>query len=332
MVEFEFNSIGRRLFGEAFKAGRGGAAGGSVAQPGDSRASKQIEQLVLESEVQELIVEKEASSPKSANLQTIVNVPHQYQIAATPAERAALINELQGSTAFSFNVQTTSFEPKEARLVGLAFSLAPHSGHYVPFPRHESEARQVLEEFRPVLQSDRVEKVGHNLKFDLTVLKWFGINVGGKLFDTMIAHSLIEPEMRHALDYVAEAYLHYTPIPINRFFGEANAEQFNLEDAPPEKLAEYAVEDVDLALQLRAALEPLLKEKGQERVFYEVESPLLPVLVDMEYEGIKVDAAALADFAAQLAKEIDQQERAICRLAGTTFNLNSPRQLGQILF
>jgi len=138
--------------------------------------------------------------------------------------------------------------------------------------------------------------------------------------------------MRHGMDYLSEVYLGYTPVPISKLIGEAKAGQINMADVPVEQAAEYSAEDADVTLQLRAALEPLLKEKGQERVFYEIESPLIPVLVDMEFEGIRIDAAALADFAAQLSKEIDQQEKTIWKLAGTTFNLNSPRQLGQILF
>ena len=164
------------------------------------------------------------------------------------------------------------------------------------------------------------------------MLKWEGISVGGKLFDTMVAHSLIEPEMRHGMDYLSEVYLGYTPVPITKLIGDAKSDQLNMADVPVAKVAEYSAEDADVTWQLRAALEPLLKEKGQERVFYEVESPLIPVLVDMEFEGIKVDAAALADFAAQLSKEMDESEKAVYRLAGTTFNLNSPRQLGQVLF
>ncbi|MCY2927931.1 MAG: phosphoribosylformylglycinamidine synthase subunit PurS, partial [Planctomycetota bacterium] len=159
-----------------------------------------------------------------------------------------------------------------------------------------------------------------------------GIAVGGKLFDTMIAHSLLEPEMRHGMDYLSEVYLGYTPIPITRLIGDLKGKQINMADVSVAQVAEYAAEDADVTWQLRAALEPLLKEKGQERVFYEVESPLVPVLVDMEFEGIRVDAAALAEFAGQLAKEMDQSEQTIYRLAGTTFNLNSPRQLGQVLF
>src|SRR5439155_17141191 len=165
-----------------------------------------------------------------------------------------------------------------------------------------ADASRVLDDFSRVLESDQIEKVGHNLKFDVSVLKWQGVSVRGKLFDTMIAHSLIEPEMRHGMDYLSEVYLGYTPVPITKLIGDAKGSHLNMADVPLERIAEYAAEDADVTWQLRAALEPLLKEKGQERVFYEVESPLVPVLVDMEYEGIKVDAAALADFAAQLAK------------------------------
>ena len=299
-------------------------------------------------------VEEPKAEPATtgANLKTIADVPHEYHLVESAAERAKLIKALQAQTSFCLDTETTGLDPKEARLVGLAFSFAPHTGYYVPLPqdeggevrsptrcdgataRRESEVGSagVLEEFRAVLESERIEKVGHNLKFDLSVLKWHGISVGGKLFDTMVAHSLIEPEMRHGMDYLSEVYLGYTPIPITKLIGEAKADQINMADVPVAKAAEYSAEDADVTWQLRTALEPLLKQKGQERVFYEVESPLIPVLVDMEFEGIKVDAAALAEFGAQLSKEMDEAEKTVYRLAGTTFNLNSPRQLGQVLF
>jgi DNA polymerase I len=156
--------------------------------------------------------------------------------------------------------------------------------------------------------------------------------VRGKLFDTMVAHSLIEPDMRHGMDYLSEVYLGYTPVPITKLIGEPKGPQISMADVPLEKIAEYAAEDADVTWQLRGVLEPLLKEKGVERVFLQIESPLIPVLVEMEYEGIKIDAAALAEFSNQLAKEMDQLEKTINRLAGTPFNLNSPRQLGQVLF
>ena len=334
LVEFEFNSIGKRLFGEEFKAGRGfQAVSSGPEKKTSSRATAPklaAEDLVLIAEDQEPVpVEK----PKeAANLKKIADIPHTYRTLMTPQERADFIKKLQAAERFCFDTETTGLDPKQARLVGLSFSLTPHTAEYVPVPQEPAAAKDLLEEFRPVLESDQVEKTGHNLKFDLSVLKWHGISVRGKLFDTMIAHSLIEPDMRHGMDYLAELFLGYTPIPITQLIGEAKGPQISMADVPLEKISQYAAEDADITLQLRAVLEPLLKEKGQERVFYEIESPLIPVLVDMEYEGIRVEATSLADFAIQLEKEINQLEKTICHLAGTTFNLNSPRQLGQILF
>ena len=360
LIEFEFNSIGRRLFGEDFRAGRGfqPQSRADVASAGDAgvppagtsapasaapkipsplggerareRGPSSTGELDLFPEAQP--APPDARPPTTPNLKTIAEVAHEYHLVTTPAQRAELIRILQSKESFCFDTETTGLDPKDARLVGIAFSFAPHTGYYVPVPQEPAEARRLLEEFRPVLESERIEKVGHNLKFDLSVLRWQGVSVRGKLFDTMIAHSLIEPDMRHGMDYLSEVYLGYISIPISKLIGEAKADQINMAEVPVEKAAEYAAEDADVTWQLRSAVEPLLKQKGQERVFYEIESPLLPVLVDMEYEGIRVDAAALADFAAQLAKEMDVSEKTIYRLAGTTFNLNSPRQLGQILF
>jgi DNA polymerase-1 len=353
LVEFEFNSIGKRLFGEDFKAGRGGGnqPEGRTSKSGSSgkksaaaapEESDSAEQLVLMAEAEGGEAEKEPPAPVTANLKSIATVPHGYQIAATPEERTNLIAALQGCDSFSINIKTTSPDSKEARIVGLAFSFAPHAGHYVPVPQDnilESPASDsslrtspLLEEFRKVFESERIEKVGHNLKFDIAVLKRHGIALRGKLFDTMVAHSLVEPDMRHGLAYLSEVYLGYEPIDLHKLVGAANSDKINLADVPVEKVTEYAAEQTDIALQLRQALAPLLKEKEQERVFYEIEAPLVPVLTDMEFEGIKLDANTLGEFANQLSKEIDQQEKAICQMAGTTFNLNSPRQLGQILF
>jgi DNA polymerase I len=347
LVEFEFNSIGRRVFGEEFKAGRGGGGAkpeirdpkaegrpkSEVRSPKAGEGASGGEQLVLVSETVGVVVEVKATpAAMSASLKTIADVAHEYHLVDSPSGRAELIKTLQGKECFCLDTETTSLDPKEARLVGLAFSFAAHTGYYVPVPQDAAEAKRVVEEFRSVLESDGIEKVGHNLKFDLSVLKRQGVSVGGKLFDTMVAHSLIEPEMRHGMDYLSEVYLGYTPVPISKLIGEAKGDQINMADVPVGKVAEYSAEDADVTWQLRGALEPLLKQKGQERVFYEVESPLIPVLVDMEYEGIRVDAAALAEFGVQLSKEMDEAEKTIYGLAGTTFNLNSPRQLGQVLF
>jgi DNA polymerase-1 len=353
LVEFEFNTIGKRLFGEDFKAGHGGGsqpqARAPKSEPAGRKSAKTApeesdsqEQLVLVAEPEGGEVETEPSAPVAANLKSIATVAHEYQIASTADERAKLIAALQGCGSLAVNIKTSSADAKEARIVGLAFSFAPHTGHYVPVPQdsiQESSALDgnlrtapLLEEFRKVLESDRIEKVGHNLKFDISVLKRHGVALRGKLFDTMVAHSLIEPDMRHGLAYLSEVYLGYEPIALHKLVGAASSDNINPADAPVDKVTEYAAEHADIALQLRKALAPLLKEREQERVFYEIEAPLIPVLADMEFEGIKLDVETLAEFANQLSKEIDQQEKAICKMAGTTFNLNSPRQLGQILF
>lgn len=347
LVEFEFNSIGKRLFGEGFKAGRGfvatpqpapaaepvfdfAAAGRVAPATAPKPAPAPAEDLVLVGESVAATAKAEAKTLPSANLKTVSEIPHQYHLADTPAKRAELISKLQHLKSFCLDTETTGLDAKEARLVGMSFSWEPHTGYYVPVSQIPAEAARLLDEFRPVLESDQIEKTGHNLKFDLSILQWHGVTARGKLFDTMVAHSLVEPEMRHGMDYLSEVYLGYTPVPISKLIG--NGTQINMSQVPLDKITEYAAEDADVTLQLRAVLEPLLKERGQERVFYEIEAPLVPVLAGMELEGIKVDAAALEEFAQQLAKEIDDLEKTICRLAGTPFNLNSPRQLGQVLF
>ena len=326
-IEFEFNSIGRRLLGDDFKAGRGFETLEDKVETKPAVESV-VEDLVLISESDE--VKPEEAAPVPSNLKTITDVPHDYELITDAKGRAELIGKLKKLKSFCFDTETTNVDSKQARLIGIAFSWKAHTGCYVAVP--EGEAKGILEEFRAVFEDEGIEKVGHNLKYDLSVLKWHGVEVRGKLFDTMIAHSLIEPEMRHGMDYVSEVYLGYSPVPITRLIGEEKSKQLNMADVPVAKVAEYAAEDADVTWQLREKLEPLLKEKAQERVFYEVEAPLIPVLTDMEYEGIKVDAAALAEFAVQLSKEMADHEKTIYRLAGTEFNLNSPRQLGEILF
>ncbi len=336
-IEFEFNSIGRRLFGDDFKAGHGFESPAAAASPAKKTAAPQkpAEDLVLISEVEG--GEPPAAAPPEAkpinpNLKTIADVPHEYHLVTEPKERAKLVRLLRSLKSFCFDTETTGLDAKDTRLVGLAFSFAPHTGWYVVMPPDADQTSAVLEEFRPVFEDERIEKVGHNLKFDLSVLKCHGISVRGKLFDTMIAHSLVEPEMRHGMDYLSEVYLGYTPVPITRLIGDPKGEQISMADVAPELVAEYSAEDADVTWQLREKLEPLLKEKGQERVFYEIESPLIPVLMDMEFEGIRIDSTALAEFAVQLSKGMAVHEKTIYQLAGTEFNLNSPRQLGEILF
>ena len=325
LIEWEFNSIGKRLFGDDFKAGRGfQSAAVPAAEPSsDAKQASAQEPLPPLPEG-----EGEASKGPTAPLKHLADVPHDHKIISTAAERAKLIKTLSAMPSFCFKADTSGDDAKDSRLSGLAFSAKAHTAFYVPLP-DEKAAEKILEDFRPLLESDSIEKVGHNLKFDATALKWRGISLGGKLFDLMVAHSLIEPDMRHSLDYLSEAHLGYS---LSVAAEGSKEEQLSLGEVASEKTAERAMEAVDVALQLRAVLEPLLKEKAQERVFYEIESPLISVLVDMEFAGVRVESAALGEFSAQLSREMEQLQKSLCQAAGREFNLNSPRQLGEILF
>ena len=324
-VEFEFNSIGKRLFGDEFNAGRG-------FQPANSRQSSDnlAAQQTTFSLVSETAEAPTAPAP-ALKLKSSADVPHNYVQVTTAESRAELLARLGAAKGFGFRVIGTHADPKQTKLLGLAFSVSAHSAFFVPLPNESRTAEAVLEQFRPVLESTKLSKIGHNLKYDSSVLRWRGISIRGSLFDSMIAHALIEPDLRHSLDFLSESTLGYTRLTLAKVSCSAK-EDLSPADLTPDQLAEYAGESVDLGLQLQAVLEPIIFERGQKRVFHEIETLLVPVLVDMEFEGIKVDAAALADFAAQLSKELADLEKRICQAAGTSFNLNSPKQLGQILF
>jgi DNA polymerase-1 len=327
LIEFEFNSIGKRLFGEDFKAGRGFSSGAA-----STGGKAKQDDLVLEG-VSNPSVPATAATPEAPrpDLKALKDVAHEYMTVNTAAERARLVAQLLKQPAVAFSTRANSGDARKATILGLAFSFRKNAGFYVNIPQGPEESLAVLREFQPILASDKIEKIGHDLKLDLRLLGRHGIMLGGKLFDTMIAHSLIEPDMRHSLEFLSESLLGRTPAsagaPASR-----GAIQGELDVLAPQEHADEVVEKADLALQLREILEPLLKEKKQEQVFYDIESPLLPVLARMEHEGIRVDAAALADFGRQLTAQIEQLEKEICQMAGSTFNVGSPKQLGIILF
>jgi DNA polymerase-1 len=315
LVEFEFNTIGKRLFGESFRAGRGYA--GPTESPHESKAT-----------------DVAASSPTgeppladAVKLKTLADTPHEYATADSASTHRELLQLLSHRNAFAFATSAVATGGNdEGSLAALAFAVAPGKAYYLPLGTGNS-ATEILAEFLPVFARKDVELTGHNLKADLRLLMTRGVEVRSKLFDVGIAHALLEPDMRHSLQYLAESFLGCTP----RASSQAQAE-LNLGTGPSEPITDALCEKADLALQLRTQLEPQLKEKKQERVFYEIESPLSAVLAGMEHEGISVNATALEEFATQLGKEIDLLEKRICQLAGTAFNVNSPRQLGQILF
>jgi DNA polymerase-1 len=352
--EFEFSTLGRRLVGADFKIGQRSTAGPTAPSEAPSRkasrASSEGELLLFpgatespestttasaapdnkpEGTEDPAPAEDNSPTPITA-LRTVADTPHRYQVAATPEERRQLIAELGQLTSFCFDTETTSLDTKTARLVGLSFSWNAQSGWYVPVPQDPAQASEILAEFRGVLENSAIEKIGHNLKYDLSVLSWLGVNVQGPIFDTMIAHALVEPEMRHGMDYLSQIYLGYSPVPISKLIGEKDP--ICMSQVPLDQIAEYAAEDADITWQLRHVLEPKLKERGQEKVFYEIEMPLVRVLIGMEKEGIRIDSNALDQFAKQLTHDIGTLQQTIQNLAGIDFNLNSPKQLGEVLF
>jgi DNA polymerase-1 len=345
LIEFEFNSIGRRLFGSDFKAGRGfearTQAPSASERAADSTAIGDDEGGPDDDEEAAPLETDESSTPAtvsgggtrastSASLKSLADVPHDYQVVISAAARADLIRQLATKDVIGFAVASTGAEPKRASLTGVGFSVAARAGWFVPLPTDTAKASTLLKEFTPLLQNESIEKVGNDLKLILGVLKWHGVTVGGKLFDVMLAHSLVEPDHRHSMTYLAESFLGYSPASSDS--AEGTQTELDLGEAQPSLVAEHTVEVADLSLQLRSILAPKLKEFGQERVFHEVESPLVPVLATMEFEGVRIDASALSQFAELLSREMATHERAIYQLAGTEFNLNSPKRLGEILF
>ena len=301
-VELEFNQIGQRLFGDGFKAGRGQGMLDLGLAEGDAPEGQ-------------------------STLKTLPDTEHDYVLVNSPAEREQLAVELAGLDAFCFDTETTGLDARTAEILGIAFATAPGKAWYATTPDEDA-----LNAFRGVLEDPGVEKTGHNLKYDLKVLRWHGIEVKGRFFDTMLAHALEEPDQRHGMDFLAEAYLGYSPISITTLIGEKGEEQKTMAEVPLDRVAEYAAEDADVTLRLRDALAPRLKEGKLAEVFHDMEARLMPILAGMEVEGIRLDVDALAEYSERLGEEAVALEAAIYEAAGEAFNLNSPKQLGVILF
>ena len=264
--------------------------------------------------------------------QNVSNKLHDYRAIDTPELRKSLIHYLSLQNSFCFDTETTSTDALLAEVVGLAFAYRIGEAFYVPIPADRNEAQAVLNEFAAVLGDENIEKIGQNLKYDITVLENYNIKVGGKLYDTMLAHYLIEPEKRHGMDAMAGAFLNYEPISIETLIGKKGVKQGSMRDVELEKITEYAAEDADITLQLKAVLHPKLVENRAEKLFEKVEMPLVRVLAEVEREGIKVSTQALAEMSEVLATDIAVFEKAIYELAGEEFNIASPKQLGVILF
>ena len=274
----------------------------------------------------------EPSEAKKSNLETLESLCCDYQLIDTEEKRKEIIQKLLTSKILSLDTETTGTEPMDAELVGMSFSINENEAFYVPVPANQEEALKIVNEFRPIFENESSLKVGQNIKYDMIVLQNYGVEVKGPLFDTMIAHYVLQPELRHGMDYLAEIYLHYQTIHIDELIGPKGKNQKNMRDLAPKDVYRYACEDADVTLKLKNVLEKELKENGAERLFYDIEMPLVPVLVNIERNGVLLDTEALKQSSAHFTEQMERIEKEIYDLAGETFNIASPKQVGEVLF
>ena len=296
----------------------------AVVQNNQKAASAQLDMFAVQGDLfaqPQVAVEKKKAA----------NTPHYYQLADTPMAQQLLLQSLLQQTEVCFDTETTAIDALEAELVGISFCWTAHKGYYVPFPVDKEEATALLNTFRPFFENEKITKVGQNLKYDLKVLQNYGIKVQGALFDTMIAHYLINPDMRHNMDLLSETYLGYTPIAIESLIGKGKAQR-SMRTVALEEVKEYAVEDADVTWQLKDVFKAELPKVNAQKVYTDLEMPLLKVLAAMEREGVTLDVAYLKEYSKTLDTEIAQLEATIAEQAGMPFNLASPKQLGDILF
>ncbi|WP_395805549.1 DNA polymerase I, partial [Daejeonella sp.] len=319
-AELEFRTLGRRVFGDDFQVDVKSAAvtNGQMDLFGSNNNPAPVQ------------VQEQNEAPKI--LKNITNTSHKYDLVDTEQKRKELIAELASQKSFCFDTETTGLDANDCELVGLSFSVKASEGFYVPLPADQEACAKILEEFKSVFENSQIAKYGQNLKYDILVLNWYGIHVQGELFDTMLAHYLIDPDSRHNMDLLAENYLHYTPVSITSLIGQKGKNQGSMRDIDVELVKEYAAEDADITLQLKNTFEPLLKSLNAWKLAEEIENPLVYVLADIEREGVKIDQNALAEISKTLEIDLRQLEQSIYEKAGVKFNIASPKQLGEVLF
>ena len=265
-------------------------------------------------------------------LASLKTIPHDYQLIDNEEKRRNFIQIIKTKDFFSLDTETTGTDPISAELVGMSFSFEENQAFYLPMPPSRAESLKIVNELKEVLENEKTCKIGQNIKYDMLVLSNYGVEVRGPLFDTMVAHYVLQPELRHNMDYLAEIYLHYKTIPIEELIGAKGKKQGNMRDLPPEKVYEYACEDADITLKLKHVLEKELKEQGVEKLFYDIEMPLVPVLAYMEKNGVCINLETLKESSQHFTARMKQIEEEVHQLAGTPFNIASPKQVGEILF
>ena len=322
-AELEFKTLGKRILGDEYNV---------------FVIEKQVIQTDLFGNAMEVPIpkpeeeKKEEEKPGLSAEKNINNTPHNYYLVEGEESILELVKKLSAQKEISFDTETNHIDANEAELVGLSFSFADAEGYYVPCPDDEEGVVKVLTYFKNIFEDESISWVGQNIKYDLLVLKWYGFELKGKLFDTMLAHYVIESEGRRNMDLLSAQYLGYLPVSITELIGKKGKGQVTMRDVDVEKVKEYAVEDADITRQLKHIFSPYLIEKQVEKVFNEVESPLVKVLADMEFEGVKVDMNFLNVYSKELETEALKCEQSVYEQAGIKFNLASPKQLGEVLF
>ncbi|MCS6904044.1 MAG: DNA polymerase I [Bacteroidia bacterium] len=334
LEELEFRSIISRLFPPQEAAGIQQSIFPSpdFSRGNDNNVSSQNIQESSKQESSKEEAQQELSASSNSTYRTIQDIKPDYRLCQSTEELQELALLLENTNAFCFDTETTSLEVHQTEIVGIAFAIEPHKAYYVPFSSDFQEVQKKLSFFKGVLESSKHLKIGQNLKFDILVLHQYGIEVCPPLFDTMLAHYVCHSDQPRNMDALARSYLGYSPIPISELIGPKGKKQISMREVPVEKVKDYAAEDADITLQLMVPLQEEMQKLGLRKLFDQVEMPLVPVLVEMEKNGVCIDVDFLREYSLELEKELGRIEQNIYQLSGTTFNINSPRQLGEVLF
>lgn len=334
-INLEFRGIAQKVLGEDIGGGKElFANSGKPKEPKETKTSSAQTDL-FDPGTGDLFSQENIAAEQEAAAKiykTYKDLAPNYILCDTPEAIASLISVLDANTEYCFDTETTALDTLMAELVGMSFAVKPGEAYYVPFPADQLETQTLADQFRPLLEDPSKTLIGQNIKYDLQVLKNYGIEIKNKLWDTMVAHFLFMPEMRHNMNVLAETYLDYSPISIETLIGKKGKDQLNMRSVPVDLIKDYAAEDADITLKLKHAFDPKLKEAGTEKLFEEVEIPLIEALAGMEREGINLDVNVLREFSAQLQEDITKVDAEIQELAGTKFNISSPKQVGEILF
>lgn len=301
-------------------------------QPAAGATKKTAQNGAIQGSLFDFFAGEDTGEEKKSSHLSLKEVPHTYKLIETEEDIHTLIRAVKNCKTVCFDTETTSTNALDAEIVGLSLAMKEGEAFYIPMPAKKEEATTRLELLREIFENEETEKVGQNIKYDITILANYGIEVKGKLFDTMIAHYILQPELYHGMDYLAEIYLDYETIKIEELIGEKGRTQKNMRDIAPEKVCDYACEDADVTLKLKNILEKEIKQEGLEELFYNIEMPLVPVLAYMERNGARIDSAALKETSTLFGKRLANIEEEIYSLAGEPFNISSPRQVGDILF